>query len=477
MRPHQQVDRDGNPLRRPKRTDHLSSLLSNTLHDVLKRHQCYGGGYGAGDGTYDPVALMRANENAFVAVIIQYRLGAFGFLSSREVHKRGVSNAGLLDQRFAFEWVQKNINLFGGDVDAVTISGHSAGGGSVMLHAIAYDGKDPEKLFTNLLPSSPYLPQQYHYDGSMPTDFYNRFVQATGCAGQPDIFGCLVGKDTATLQKANYEVTESASALEAAARREATQWQTAADKRKNKDADILRTTANDHNSQSTANEGPFFTPHDITTNAGFVNYIHTLLPLFNQDMITRALQVYDPRESTGVTTPFSTTGTSPPTALYVSDFAVGPQQQAYNLNAEVTFSCIAYWLAEAFSGSGRTSWKYEYSIPPAFHAADLFGNGWLFDPTQNIPADFARLFRQSWGNFIIHNNPGWKPYSPRQPVMQNFNVTGGFAVRNYTIDDLVAAQAYGDVTPDIKLVDAYNWEGGRGKRCEFWRQNADAIPA
>lgn len=72
---------------------------------------------------------------------------------------------------------------------------------------------------------------------------------------------------------------------------------------------------------------------------------------------------------------------------------VGPQQQAYNFNGEVTFSCIAYWLADAFSGGGRKAWKYEYRIPPAFHAADLFGNGWLFDPTQNIPEAFALRFR------------------------------------------------------------------------------------
>lgn len=61
--------------------------------------------------------------------------------------------------------------------------------------------------------------------------------------------------------------------------------------------------------------------------------------------------------------------------------------------------------------------------------------------------------------------------------MQNFNVTGGFAVRNYTIDDLVAAQVYGDVKTDIEVVDAYGWESGRGARCDFWKKNADAIPA
>lgn len=62
------------------------------------------------------------------------QLGAFGFLSSDEVYRNGVTNAGLLDQQLALQWVQQYIHLFGGDKTRVTIFGESAGGGSVMLH-------------------------------------------------------------------------------------------------------------------------------------------------------------------------------------------------------------------------------------------------------------------------------------------------------------------------------------------------------
>ena len=63
----------------------------------------HGGGYGAGNGQTDFTPIVNTNENKFVAVGIQYRLGAFGFLASDEVYRKGVVNAGLLDQHLALQ--------------------------------------------------------------------------------------------------------------------------------------------------------------------------------------------------------------------------------------------------------------------------------------------------------------------------------------------------------------------------------------
>lgn len=41
------------------------------------------------------------------------------------------SNLGLKDQLLALEWVQENIELFGGNKSSVTIDGQSAGSGAV----------------------------------------------------------------------------------------------------------------------------------------------------------------------------------------------------------------------------------------------------------------------------------------------------------------------------------------------------------
>lgn len=113
--------------------------------------------------------ILNTNNNDFVAVSIQYRLGAFGFLSSDEVFRKGVVNAGILDQHFALQWVQAYISQFGGNASHVTIMGESAGGGSVMLQDMAYGGTIGDSLFTNTIAASPYLPMQYNYDGFVPS--------------------------------------------------------------------------------------------------------------------------------------------------------------------------------------------------------------------------------------------------------------------------------------------------------------------
>ena len=142
-------------------------LIELPKHQLLTERLLDGGGYGSGRANVDPSAIINTNNNGFIGVVIQYRvsrsdldlestqahifqLGAFGFLSSDEVHRFGTPNAGILDQNFALQWVQTYIHLFGGDRLRVTIAGESAGGGSVMLQAMAFGGYQGDSLFSNV---------------------------------------------------------------------------------------------------------------------------------------------------------------------------------------------------------------------------------------------------------------------------------------------------------------------------------------
>ncbi|WP_211747779.1 carboxylesterase/lipase family protein [Paenibacillus sp. Marseille-Q4541] len=92
----------------------------------------HGGAFVTGSGStpfYDATQFVKRGE--VIVVTINYRLGPFGFMHLSPLGESFISNAGLLDQIAALEWVKDNIAVFGGDGDAVTIFGESAGSMSI----------------------------------------------------------------------------------------------------------------------------------------------------------------------------------------------------------------------------------------------------------------------------------------------------------------------------------------------------------
>lgn len=95
----------------------------------------HGGGYSAGSGqelpSYDGTNL--AKNNNVVVVSLNHRLNVLGFLDLSAYGEQYAhsGNVGLLDLVAALNWVNRNIEGFGGDPSNVTIFGQSGGGGKV----------------------------------------------------------------------------------------------------------------------------------------------------------------------------------------------------------------------------------------------------------------------------------------------------------------------------------------------------------
>ncbi|KAJ5964880.1 CAZyme family CE10 [Penicillium vulpinum] len=464
----------------------------------------HGGGDGLFGAFYDPSELINTNDKGFIAVMIQYRLGAFGFLSSEGVHKYGKTNAGLLDMRFALEWVQKNIEKFGGDASRVTVAGESSGAGSAMLQSLAYGGRE-DHLFNNVIAASPYTTSLYQYDGKVPTGHYKDFAARAGCykknMSEAAVFNCLVKADTVTLQYASANVSISGEwgtwaflpVVDGSFIRELPSKQLL--KKKVSGKRVL--------SGYNANDGVPLSPPNVNSTGDFLDYIHSAFPSFSPKDYSRLMDIYGVRHSSPENTGprYDTLGDSGPTALNQSEMATGLQQTVFNIYAESSFDCPAYWLAGAFAG-GRTkeSWQYQYSVTPGYHGSDLSA---YFSVGATTPArGFMHAFQKIWGNFIINNTPvisitdakggadnatvpegvngdiSWPKWNSDSPVVMNLNTTGGSTVFVEVTPELTYWVRDGPgVTNEFRLADASKWEGGRGARCEFWRSVGPRVPA
>lgn len=128
-------------------------------------------------------------EKPFIAVSINYRVHAWGFLGGKEIANAGSGNMGFLDQRLALHWIQENIAAFGGDPSKVTIWGESAGASSVGAHLIAYGGRD-DKLFRGAIMESGGVSGVY---GSVNASqqAYDKITLAANCISAKDSLECL----------------------------------------------------------------------------------------------------------------------------------------------------------------------------------------------------------------------------------------------------------------------------------------------
>ncbi|QRV93853.1 carbohydrate esterase family 10 protein [Ceratobasidium sp. AG-Ba] len=398
----------------------------------------HGGGYFAGfAAAFDPTAMIKASNDSFVAVIIQYRLGMFGFLAGDKIKKNGDLNAGLLDVQFALKWTQQNIHLWGGDPGRVTLWGESAGAGAVLMQVVANGGKTNPQLFKRSIASSPYVPPNYRYNDAVPEAQYTQLVNRTGCANSTDTLSCLRGLDYPTLASAAASIIDPLP-------------------RPVVDGKFLRQRPELSLARKQVNGNPCFTSHNVdegfifltpNPNSTVTSYLQSMLPKLSEQNITAISNAYKVFSSSSATAEANT---------FANQVA---------LFGEGVFVCPSLWLAEAFPKKGHQGL---FAIPPSYHSEDLgvyFPGTSAAEPAQPFTESVTQSFMGALVSFILTGspnnnrlnktiNPHWNTYNSKSPQGMTFNITS-------------------DGTADPKY-EAVN--SGILERCKLWRSLAPYTP-
>ncbi|KAJ3828451.1 Alpha/Beta hydrolase protein [Lentinula raphanica] len=388
----------------------------------------HGGGYLGGSASmYSGADILRDANNEIVVVIIQYRLGIYGFLPGSEVKANGSLNAGILDQEFALRWVHSHIFKFGGDPSKNTEVDDSIfpGAGSVFLHTIANGGETQPQLFRGAITSSTFFPSMYFYNDTIPEALFSQAVSLANCSSNEDPMACLRALSYDDLQNINLII--NAEGLYGTFILPPviddnlfTQRPIEALKQGKVNGEALLSITN-------ANEGYIFINQTNPMNAS--TYATNLFPELKSQVAIETNKLYASFNST------------------VQDILI---------MGDSIFVCPTYYLLSAFRGK---AWKGEFAIPPATHGSDV---PYYYPSLSNLSADpifentdFFDAFSGAFMAFIVSQNPNDKLNQTSTPFWAPYSINKTEMIFNKTADDQVDIHV--NTTSDYLL-----------ERCRFW---------
>jgi carboxylesterase type B len=386
----------------------------------------HGGGYISGAASlYNGAELVVESNYGVIAVVLQYRLGLFGFLSGEAVKEGGAPNAGLLDQNYALQWVQAYISRFGGDPTKVTIWGQSAGGGSVLQHVVAHGGNTQPPLFRAAMTSSLFLSSQYNYNDRIPEMLYSTVVNGTNCGSSSDTLSCIRAADINTLQTLNYNinldgfygtltfvpVVDGSFILERP---------TVTLSKGRLNGNSLLSVVNTH-------EGNILVDQSTTMN--LTDFIGTIFPNFGPAQINGAAMLYQNMGNN--------------------------VDQANLVMGEAMFVCPTYYLLQAF---GAQAWKGEFAIPPGLHALDVgeYFTSYLNGPVYNN-SQFITSFSNSFMAMVMFETPDHR-YTPG-------DITPSWKIWRQGFTEMI----FNKTSEDVPQVYTSMTDMALRKRCTYWR--------
>ncbi|KIW69058.1 hypothetical protein, variant [Phialophora macrospora] len=369
----------------------------------------HGGGYTLGSKTlYSPSAagLIRASQSqggkGIIWVAMNYRLGAFGFLSGPTFEKSGgIANAGLYDQRLALDWIQQHIAKFGGNPNQVTVVGESAGGGSTMHQITAFGGSKGKVPFQQAIVQSPGF--QMTPSHKLQEAVYHSFLGTAGVSTLEE----ARNMSTEELRFANYKLVGSSTPYGTFTFNPVVDGVFAPAL----PGQLLLNGSFDKTLKIMAG-------HNLNEGIGFMDPFAQNETVFETD-----LRIYFPTISDATVKYISHTLYPP-----VYDGSAGyttPTGRSALMITEAFFTCSTNMLARAYNNS---VFNYIFSVPPSLHGDDVYYT-YYDGPNAHVQNDTLAITMQRYfTGFVMTGNPnaaGLPPFPKygAAATVQNLNLT------------------------------------------------------
>ncbi|KAE8452649.1 hypothetical protein EG329_013908 [Mollisiaceae sp. DMI_Dod_QoI] len=413
-------------------------------------------------GAFNRGSAMMHNTASMVAWI-----GALGFLPSKLTFEEDIVNLGLHDQVFLLQWVQDNIETFGGDKNDVTIFGLSAGAHSIGHHILNYkEGVKP--LFSKAILESgaPTSRAVHPYDAPIHEEQFSLFVSEAGCSDVPpeSITSCLRSQPEEVLTKASYTVFDKYNP--------SLRWafQPVIDHAliHGRPIDIW-SSGKWHKipimTGHATNEGTYYVPSNLSTSAGFTGFWHTLLPHYTTSDLATINELY-PDPASNPESPYAETRD-------MATLGIGPQYKRVEASyAHYAYVCPVRQTAHiaSFSSEKPPVFVFHWALNKTVKGGANHGDNMYYESFQDQVTSISEAQREVSGkyhayitSFITNGDPNaikgrwadrprWEKYERDTERVMTFGKgnderAGGTGVG-------VAAQMAGS--------------GWMRKECEFW---------
>ncbi|KAF5011722.1 hypothetical protein FDECE_2182 [Fusarium decemcellulare] len=374
----------------------------------------HGGAFYSGSwASFDGAAFAASSKVPIVVVNFHYRVNSLGFLPSALFEEGGLLNLGIRDQHHFLEFVQKHIGAFGGDQNAVTIGGRSAGGHSVGIHYFHNYGKDSKPLFARAIHQSGSVTSRAFPNATYPLykRQYAEYLSFLGCdetKTNEATLKCLREADVNDIRNISVKLyndydpplTWPFQPVHGGPLFEKPGSQSGYDGTFFHVPTITSTTTN---------EGKFYTPGDLETNEEFLDYLHNISPALTDKDLAELDSLY-PDPATNPNSPFAN---SPNSTQYERVSAAW---------SDYAYICPGQETAYRTSTAGVPTWKLRFNTPnktPAWqgipHTSDTVYT-WN-EPTSQYP-EISHIYHAYLASFVATGDPNRLRYpgSPKWPT-------------------------------------------------------------